>query len=319
MSPEMDLYTAQGVRLSYRIAGLGSRAAALMLDLCIQTALGVVISLLVLAATGSRTNLLAVAVLLILNFVLFFGYYIVLEGIGGGQTIGKRALGIRVVAADGSHCGWGRSILRNLMRVIDYLPFFYGIGIIMVAATKEHRRLGDFVGGTLVVYSEGAAGAGELIAGMQPDPQCGLGAEEVEAQLARLEPALLQCAELMRRRGQLLKDALARIAAGTRAEIEAVVGAQEATSDIRFLEHVMFLQQAISLPQDVREQAQAFPLTPEELRQVRALWLRADRRAPKARRAFLASLQGRGFLPRRDQATAWTALAQIAFEQKSAS
>ena len=77
-------------------------------------------------------------------------YVLVLEA--GGGTIGKRLLGMRIVsAADGGKPGLGRAIVRNLMRIIDALPFFYLIGLLAIASSDRKQRLGDRAAGTLVL------------------------------------------------------------------------------------------------------------------------------------------------------------------------
>jgi uncharacterized RDD family membrane protein YckC len=79
-----------------------------------------------------------------------WGYMIVFEGLFGG-TIGKLILGMRVVNAEGGNAGLGRALVRNLLRIIDMLPFAYLLGAIMVASSDTKQRLGDRVAGTYVV------------------------------------------------------------------------------------------------------------------------------------------------------------------------
>lgn len=314
MSRELHLYTAQAVRLSYRIADLGSRAAALMLDLLIQGAVALLLILLLASQSHRIGQSLTFGLILTLVFILYFGYYIVLEGIGAGQTVGKRVVGLRVVGTDGSHCGWGRSILRNLLRVVDWLPMFYAVGIVTILTTRERRRLGDFVAGTLVVHVERIQEDQGLI-GVRPDPVCTLRAAELEAALPQLEAALLRCSELIARRQHLFRDAFARIAHEVRGELERVLGPQRATEDARFLEHVLFLQQEIALPADAIAAAQKLSLTPQELRKTRECSMRTDRRSREERRRLLDSAHHRGLLTEFDDATAWQALAHVAMRE----
>jgi hypothetical protein len=84
-------------------------------------------------------------------FLLYFGYFALFEIIWNGQTIGKRVVGIRVVKDSGRPLTPAESIGRNLMRIVDYLPAFYAIGIVSAILTKENKRLGDLVAGSLVV------------------------------------------------------------------------------------------------------------------------------------------------------------------------
>lgn len=315
MSRELNLYTAQAVRLTYRIADLGSRAAALMLDLLIQGAAALLLTLLLSSQSRHIGQSLALGLILTLNFVLYFGYYIVLEGIGAGQTIGKRVVGIRVVGTDGSHCGWGRSILRNLMRVVDWLPLGYAVGIATILTTRERRRVGDFVAGTLIVHVERAP-QGDGVNGARPDPLCTLRAADLEAALPQLEQPLVRCAELMQRRRGLFREAFSRIAQQVRADIEHVVGLQPATDDARFLEHVLFLQQEIALPAAAIAAAQRLSLTPEERRKTRECSMRDDRRAREERRRLLDSAHHRGLLTEFDDATAWQAMVHAATREE---
>ena len=86
--------------------------------------------------------------------VIGFFYYFLLEGFAG-QTIGKRILGIAVVKADGSPCTYLSSFVRNLLRVVDAMPFFYLVGLAVMALSDRKQRIGDHVAGTVVVKVKG--------------------------------------------------------------------------------------------------------------------------------------------------------------------
>ena len=81
-------------------------------------------------------------------------YWIVLERLWG-TTVGKRLFGLRVTSSDGRQITWGQSIGRNLMRLIDSIPFVipYLLGFVVAVTDDEKRRLGDRVAGTRVVSS----------------------------------------------------------------------------------------------------------------------------------------------------------------------
>lgn len=83
--------------------------------------------------------------------VILLLYQILLEATGG--TLGKRILGMKIVDAQGNKPGIGRSLARNLLRIIDALPFAipYLLGILLVAKTAAKQRLGDKAAGTFVV------------------------------------------------------------------------------------------------------------------------------------------------------------------------
>ncbi|MHB1355902.1 MAG: RDD family protein [Anaerolineae bacterium] len=90
--------------------------------------------------------------LLSLLSVIFVIVYIALEG--GGGTPGKRVLGMRIVDAGGKNPGFGKALVRNLLGIVDFLPFAYILGVVMVASSPNKQRLGDRVAGTYIVGKE---------------------------------------------------------------------------------------------------------------------------------------------------------------------
>jgi hypothetical protein len=89
-------------------------------------------------------------------FALLWGYYIFFETLWNGQSPGKRWVGLRVIAHDGTPIGVSATLIRNLVRIVDFLPLYYGIGVVTMFIDRQSRRLGDFAAGTLVVYERGA-------------------------------------------------------------------------------------------------------------------------------------------------------------------
>jgi uncharacterized RDD family membrane protein YckC len=98
--------------------------------------------------------------------LLFFLYYIVLEG-AVGATVGKMAARIKVVREDGSPCGFGPAVVRNVLRVIDALPFLYIIGMILISRSDKKQRLGDRFAKTVVIKPSQAPQAPSIA----PPPQ----------------------------------------------------------------------------------------------------------------------------------------------------
>jgi uncharacterized RDD family membrane protein YckC len=90
--------------------------------------------------------------LLSLFSVVFIIIYIALEG--GGGTPGKRILGMRIVDANKNNSGFVKALVRNLLGVVDFLPFAYLFGIILIASSQTKQRLGDRVAGTYVIGKE---------------------------------------------------------------------------------------------------------------------------------------------------------------------
>ena len=163
----VDIETPEQTVLSYTIAGVGSRAAAALVDY-FNIAVGEVVIFFVLSEIdsifgghASRMQKLsggwAIALIVLISFVLQWGYFVFFEGIWDGQTPGKHWLGIRVVQDGGYSVSFGASASRNLVRVIDMQPgILYGVGLVSVSISKSGKRLGDMVAGTLVVREQRA-------------------------------------------------------------------------------------------------------------------------------------------------------------------
>lgn len=107
---------------------------------------------------GSAVGVLgafAPAVLLFLAFSVYWGYFALFEALWKGQTPGKRFAGIRVIKDSGRPINAFEAIGRNLMRAIDGLPAMYAIGLVSMFVSRQNRRLGDYVAGTVVVHDHG--------------------------------------------------------------------------------------------------------------------------------------------------------------------
>jgi uncharacterized RDD family membrane protein YckC len=154
---QLTIETPEQTSLDFSVAGIGSRFLALALDMLIQTAVAIVLIIagfMVISAAAALAPRLAIwgfAILILFGFLLYFGYFALFEILWNGQTPGKRVAGIRVIKDSGRPLTPAESIGRNLMRIVDLLPAFYGIGIVCAILNKENKRLGDFVAGSLVV------------------------------------------------------------------------------------------------------------------------------------------------------------------------
>jgi uncharacterized RDD family membrane protein YckC len=154
----LDIQTPENVAFGYQVAGIGSRFLASLLDTLLILLMQIVVILvfvLVLSAfdlLGETIAAWVYAVLGIVGFIFFWGYYIFFEMLWNGQTPGKRWVGLRVIRTDGTPITLSESFIRNLTRLVDFLPAMYGIGIISMFLDKQSRRLGDLAAGTLVVH-----------------------------------------------------------------------------------------------------------------------------------------------------------------------
>ncbi len=185
--------TPEGVDLGLSVAGPVPRALALALDGLIRLALYMVlIPLTALAELG-------IGLILLGTFFIEWLYPVVFEVVRGA-TPGKRALGLAVVHDDGTPVGLPASLIRNLLRVVDFLPIFYGVGLISMLADPDFRRLGDLAAGTLVIHAQDRAPKPPIPAADPRPPPPGLTLAAQQAILAfaersqRLSPS--RCEEL---------------------------------------------------------------------------------------------------------------------------
>jgi uncharacterized RDD family membrane protein YckC len=141
--------TPEGIRIGLHAAGALPRARAWMIDGLIRYLMLVFSSAILgaLQATG-------MAVLMLVAFVIVWGYPVLFETLWNGQTPGKKMFDLRVVNANGTPVTWLASITRNLLRTADMLPFGYAIGLLSCWFDPYGRRLGDLAANTLVVYTE---------------------------------------------------------------------------------------------------------------------------------------------------------------------
>lgn len=139
------------------IAGVGSRFIAILVDYLLWTALVIVLAFLAILlfpainSLGgvSRDWLAGIAILLV--FLFHWGYFTLFEAFNRGRTPGKQVTRIAVIHRSGRAISFVESLARNLVRIIDYLPSFYAVGIIAIFISRQHQRLGDMVAGTIVV------------------------------------------------------------------------------------------------------------------------------------------------------------------------
>jgi len=132
-----------------RAAGPLVRALALAIDELVRWTV-IYAATIVLLATG-RFSPGAIGVAVLATYGLYGGLF---EGFATGQTLGKRALRIRVVRRDGTSIGLLAAFLRNGLLLVDALPFAYVLGLLVMMTTRRFRRVGDLVAGTVVVYAD---------------------------------------------------------------------------------------------------------------------------------------------------------------------
>ena len=185
---KLTIDTPEQIALEFPLAGAGSRFLALAIDSFVQVGVLLVLALLAFLALWFRSlgfQSLATwvfAVLVLLGFVLYYGYFAAFEALWGGQTPGKRAVGLRVISVSGQPITTFDSLLRNLLRIVDQMPGIYAVGVLSIFFTARNQRLGDLVAGTVVVHEHRSVQA-ELQSAAAPATRLGaarLTIEEVE-------------------------------------------------------------------------------------------------------------------------------------------
>lgn len=165
---QLTIDTPEQVSIRFPIAGIGSRFLAILIDTLLQIAAYIALILvfiLVLSAApkhGSGEFSRAgekwlIAGLILVYFVVNWGYFTLFEAFWNGQTPGKKLFRIRVIQDSGRQITFFESMVRNLVRIIDQIPSayiasFYLVGVIAMACNRRHKRLGDLAAGTLVVH-----------------------------------------------------------------------------------------------------------------------------------------------------------------------
>jgi len=161
--------TPERVPLAFALASIGNRFIAVAIDHFIQYFTIFIVAYAFLYAAGiaesgsegtfgqmmSEMPKWTVAILIIVVFLLFSGYFIFFEWIMNGQTPGKRLMKLRVIREDGRPITLWEAIARNLLRIFDAVPGFvipvYSIGLISIFMSNRDQRIGDLFAGTVVI------------------------------------------------------------------------------------------------------------------------------------------------------------------------
>jgi uncharacterized RDD family membrane protein YckC len=146
----LQIRTPEGVVFSQLLAGPLTRFVAWLVDFAVVVAIQMLIGT-ILGLLGLLAGEFIVAIQLLLLFVLNFGYSICLEWRLRGQTLGKRAMRLRVVDAQGLRLKFNQIVIRNLLRMVDMLPLFYLVGGTACILSRRAQRLGDFAANTVVI------------------------------------------------------------------------------------------------------------------------------------------------------------------------
>lgn len=161
--------TPERVPLAFGLASIGNRFLAVAIDHFIQYVTIFIVGWAFVSATGIGDKAAApivqsfydelpkwmIAVLIIVLFLIFAGYFVFFEWIWNGQTPGKKLMKLRVIREDGRPITFWEALARNLLRIFDTIPGFvipiYSVGLIAVFMSRRDQRIGDLFAGTVVV------------------------------------------------------------------------------------------------------------------------------------------------------------------------
>lgn len=150
----ITVVTPSNIEVEYRLAGVGSRIAAFLIDFIIQYTLVILFALTVILGVDNRIfgnvppSGVALGFVLVFWFLVQFGYFVLLEMITNGQSVGKKIFSLRVIRENGMPIGFGQSFLRGLLRTSVDMMY---VGPFVILFSKKHKRLGDMAAGTIVV------------------------------------------------------------------------------------------------------------------------------------------------------------------------
>jgi len=148
-----DLYviqTPENVTFEFELAGVASRALAWAIDLLVMVTLILLFSM-GLSFAGAVLGGFAMALMFVAIFAVQWWYSALCEWWLGGQTIGKRVVGLRTLQERGIRITFLQAVVRNLVRIVDLLPAIYLVGGVTALFDRHGRRLGDMAAGTIVV------------------------------------------------------------------------------------------------------------------------------------------------------------------------
>ncbi|MFB8243211.1 RDD family protein [Kitasatospora purpeofusca] len=222
-----DLVTGEAVVLGLRTAKLPSRGLAVTLDLAVQI-IGLVVTTLVLSLLAPDLDSAAVAAVTIGLTVLFLvALPIMIETLSRGRSLGKAALGLRVVRSDGGPVRFRHSLVRGLVGFLEIIVLFGVPAVISSVVSSEGKRLGDVFAGTLVVRERvpGGGGAAAALPPVNPQLLQAIGGELVALDLSAVpEPLWLAVRQFLGRIGDLDQAVAHRMSARLADDLAARTG-----------------------------------------------------------------------------------------------
>jgi uncharacterized RDD family membrane protein YckC len=183
------MVTPEAVVLDFPTSGLGSRGIAELLDLLVQTAtFSLVVGSAALLAQGAGSTA-AVIVGLIAYLVVFVGYPVILETFWQGRTLGKAAMGLRVVTVEGAPIRARHALIRGTMGIFEIYSPLALLAMVLIVFSKREQRLGDMLAGTIVVRERTSPAAAGTARAVTFPPPWGLEGYTASLDVSRLTGA----------------------------------------------------------------------------------------------------------------------------------
>ena len=251
----ITLQTPESVELEFTLAGIGNRAYALLVDYIVLGLIQIgyfivwaIISIQLLevienfAGSKNSIELWLLAIQLLVSFFIYVCYFVFFEALWQGQTPGKRFVKIRVIRDDGRPVRLQQSTLRALLRPVDD---FFSLGVFLIALSRQEKRLGDWVAGTIVIQEEQPVNSATFPVS---DKAQGLANQlQIEADLSRMLPedfAVIR--EYLQRRDAMIPQARVELSRQLANQIKEVIALEKVPKEVTanlFLEAVYLAYQ----------------------------------------------------------------------------
>ncbi|WP_009633266.1 RDD family protein [Synechocystis sp. PCC 7509] len=247
--------TPESVELEFTLAGIGSRAWALVIDYNVLAAILIgflliiwVISSLLVGSWGSffgtrNIELWLGAIAFITIFAIYTGYFVFFETLWQGQTPGKRLAKIRVIQDDGRLIGLQQATLRALIRSVDDTFF---VGALLIMLTKKEKRLGDLLAGTIVIQTEVSTNSASFPVSSKAQ-EIAMQLQQSQANFSQLLPdEFATIRDYLQRRSQMTPKAKKEVSLQLAKQTKAIIGLDKLPTPVEpdvFLEAVYLAYQ----------------------------------------------------------------------------
>ena len=241
---QVSLETPESVELEFKLAGIGNRAYALLIDYLV---LGIVLIVILITWTillfqllkifegfenfSEKFYLWLIAIQVLIIFTIYVGYFVFFEVVGQGQTPGKRRAKIRVIGDDGRQIKLQQSTLRALLRPVDDMFF---LGVFLIVFTKKEKRLGDWLAGTIVVQEEAMINSATEALSLSSEAESLANFLVKEAQISRLIPedfALIK--RYLERRNEMLPQAKIEVSSRLAQRLKEIIALDKIPTEIK--------------------------------------------------------------------------------------